>query len=75
MTTPLHTLPTDSTLGEVVLAMVDRGIHHLPLTRQGRLVGIVSDTDLLRRELHRPLLVRQLDGRPAPRNWPPTPVR
>jgi len=58
MTTPLHTLPADSNLGEVVLAMVNRGIHHLPLTRQGRLVGIVTDTDLLRRELHRPLLVR-----------------
>ena len=59
MTTPLHTLPADSTTGEVVLAMVDRDIHHLPLTRQGRLVGIVTDTDLLRRESHRPLLVRR----------------
>jgi CBS domain-containing protein len=50
MTTPLHTIPADSTLGELLLAMVDQGIHHLPLTRQGRLVGIVTDTDLLRRE-------------------------
>jgi CBS domain-containing protein len=62
MTTPLHTISADSTLSEVLLAMVDRGIHHLPLTRQGRLVGIVTDTDLLRRESHHPLLVRrQLD--------------
>ena len=59
MTTPLHTMPADSTLGEVLLAMVDRGIHHLPLTRQGRLVGMVTDTDLLRRESHHPLLVRR----------------
>ena len=59
MTTPLHTLPADSTIGEVVLAMVDRDIHHLPLTRQGRLVGMVTDTDLLRRESRRPLLVRR----------------
>jgi len=59
MTTPLHTLPADSTIDEVVLAMVDRDIHHLPLTRQGRLIGIVTDTDLLRRESHHPLLVRR----------------
>jgi CBS domain-containing protein len=76
MTTPLHTVPADSTLGEVMLAMVDRGIHHLPLTRQGRLVGIVTDTDLLRRESHHPLLVAASStGRPAPRSWPATPVR
>jgi signal-transduction protein with cAMP-binding, CBS, and nucleotidyltransferase domain len=48
-----------ATIGEVMLAMVDRGIHHLPLSRQGRLVGIVSDTDLLRRESHQALLVRR----------------
>ena len=59
MTTPVHTIPADSTIGEVMLAMVDRGIHHLPLTRRGRLVGIVTDTDLLRRDLHHPLLVRR----------------
>ena len=59
MTTPVHTIPADSTIGEVMLAMVDRGIHHLPLTRRGRLVGIVTDTDLLRRESHHPLLVRR----------------
>jgi CBS domain-containing protein len=75
MTTPLHTIPADSTIGEVVLAMVDRGIHHLPLTRQGRLVGIVTDTDLLRRESHHPLLVRRQLDRAAPGSWPPTPVR
>jgi CBS domain-containing protein len=67
MTTPLHTLPADSTIGEVVLAMVERGIHHLPLTRQGRLVGILTDTDLLRRESHHPLLIRrQLDRAASP---------
>jgi CBS domain-containing protein len=67
MTTPLHTIPADSTLGEVLLAMVDRGIHHLPLTRQGRLVAMVTDTDLLRRESHHPLLLRrQLDRAAGP---------
>ena len=68
MTTPLHTIPADSTIGEVVLAMVDRGIHHLHLTRQGRLVGMVTDTDLLRRESRHPRSSSASSTwRPAPR--------
>jgi CBS domain-containing protein len=67
MTTPLHTMPADASLGELLLAMVDRGVHHLPLTRQGRLVGMVTDTDLLREESRHPLLVRrQLDRATGP---------
>jgi CBS domain-containing protein len=67
MTRPLRTIPADSTVDEAVLAMVDWGIHHLPLTRRGRLVGMVTDTDLLRRESHHPLLVRrQLDRASGP---------
>jgi CBS domain-containing protein len=62
MTAPLQTMPAEATLGEVLLAMVDRGVHHLPLVREGRLVGMVTDTDLLRHESRHPLLVRrQLD--------------
>jgi len=62
MSAPLHTMPADATLGEVLLTMVDHGIHHLPLVREGRLVGIITDTDLLRHESRHPLFVRrQLD--------------
>ena len=47
--------------------MVDHGIHHLPLVREGRLVGMVTDTDLLRHESRHPLFVRrQLDRAAAP---------
>jgi CBS domain-containing protein len=67
MSVPLHTMPADATLGEVLLVMVDRGIHHLPLSRHGRLVGMVTDTDLLRHQSHHPLLVRrQLDQATGP---------
>jgi CBS domain-containing protein len=59
MTTPLRTMPADASLGEVLLAMVERGIHHLPVTRGGRMVGMVTDTDLLRQESRHPLLVRR----------------
>jgi CBS domain-containing protein len=62
MTVPLQTMPAEATLSEVLLAMVDHGIHHLPLVAEGQLVGIVTDTDLLRHESRHPLFVRrQLD--------------
>jgi CBS domain-containing protein len=67
MTAPLHTMPAEASLGEVLLAMVDHGIHHLPLISEGRLVGMVTDTDLLRHESRHPLFVRrQLDKAAGP---------
>jgi CBS domain-containing protein len=67
MSTPLQTMPTGASLGELLLAMVDRGVHHLPLSTQGRLVGMVTDTDLLRYESRHPLFVRrQLDRAASP---------
>jgi CBS domain-containing protein len=67
MTTPLQTMPADAAVGELLLTMVDRGVHHLPLTRGGRLVGMVTDTDLLRHQSRHPLLVRrQLDQAAGP---------
>jgi CBS domain-containing protein len=67
MTVPLQTMPAEASLGEVLLCMVDRGIHHLPLVAEGQLVGIVTDTDLLRHESRHPLFVRrQLDRAAEP---------
>jgi CBS domain-containing protein len=71
MSAPLQTMPADATLGEVLLAMVDHGIHHLPLVREGQLVGIITDTDLLRHESRHPLFVRrQLDRATGPQALP-----
>jgi CBS domain-containing protein len=71
MTAPLQTMAAEATLGEVLLAMVDRGIHHMPLVSEGRLVGMVTDTDLLRHESRHPLFVRrQLDRATGPQGLP-----
>lgn len=59
MSTPLITVQADSTVAELLLMMVDRGIHHLPVTEAGRLVGIVTDTDLLRHESSHPVFLRR----------------
>jgi CBS domain-containing protein len=45
---PARTVPADATVTEVLLGMLDGGIHHFPvLDRSGALVGIVTDTDLM----------------------------
>lgn len=42
------TLPPDAPAFEALLEMSRRGIHHLPVSEHGRLLGLVSSTDLLR---------------------------
>lgn len=52
---PLKTLPADTPLYEVLLLMLDEDVHHVPVTREGRIVGVVTDKDLLRRQAKGPL--------------------
>ena len=48
MTSPVTSLPSDSTLLEAWSVMKHKGIHHLPVTSvHGALVGMISDHDLL----------------------------
>jgi len=49
MTTPAVVIGPDATLQEAAGLMCQRHIHHLPVVEGGRLVGIVSSTDLIRR--------------------------
>lgn len=46
MVTPVHSLPHDATAQDAALAMSAHGIRHLPVTRDGRVVGVVSERDL-----------------------------
>jgi CBS domain-containing protein len=62
MSAPATTLPAASLVFEGLLLMLERGIHHLPLTEGGRVVGIITHTDILRRQSGSPLfLPRQLE--------------
>lgn len=46
MTTNPVVVEEDTSLGEALELFVERGIRHLPVVRQGEIVGILSDRDL-----------------------------
>lgn len=46
MTPAPHTISTRQTLAEAHQAMRDRGVRHLPVVEEGKLVGVVSQRDL-----------------------------
>ncbi len=62
-TRPVKTLPADTPVHAALLFMLENRIHHLPVTRDGRLAGLVSATDLLRHQTRNPLfMMRQLEN-------------
>lgn len=46
MSTPLHCLTDAHTAQDAALLMARHGIRHVPVTHEGRLVGVVSERDL-----------------------------
>ncbi|AEB12545.1 DUF294 nucleotidyltransferase-like domain-containing protein [Marinithermus hydrothermalis] len=62
MTAPAKTLPAGSSVFEALEFMLAEGVHHLPLVEGERVVGVVTDTDLLRHQAKNPLyLLRRLE--------------
>jgi CBS domain-containing protein len=62
MSAPAITMPADSLVFEALLLMLERGIHHLPVTEGGRVAGMLTHTDILREESSSPLLLpRQIE--------------
>jgi CBS domain-containing protein len=55
MTPEPLTIEASSPLLEGILAMAGRGIHHLPLTREGRVIGMVTTRDLMTLQTQHPL--------------------
>lgn len=47
MTPRAETVPADTMAGEVLLRMLEGGFHHFPVVEAGRIVGVVTDTDLM----------------------------
>jgi len=62
MSQPLKTSSGQASIFESLLFMLEQRIHHLPLTRDGEILGVVTDTDLLRHHLKSPIyLLNRVD--------------
>jgi CBS domain-containing protein len=59
---PIKTLSAEATLFEALVFMLEQRVHHAPLEASGAIVGVVTDTDLLRLYVKTPLyLLRNID--------------
>ena len=63
MTEPAYTVSADRPGGDVLLDMLERNIHHIPvLSPAGEVLGVVDDGDLVAAEGRMPLLLRRAIG-------------
>ncbi len=53
-TRPVHTLDASASLYAMLVFMLERRVHHVPLVDGGEVIGVVTDTDLLREHLTSP---------------------
>jgi CBS domain-containing protein len=61
MSRPARAIPADSLVFEGLLQMLEHSVHHLLLMEEGRVIGVVTHTDIIRRTSQSPLfLPRQL---------------
>jgi CBS domain-containing protein len=66
MSSPVFSVRADARVGEVLLSMLEHGIHHVPVTDgTGRIVGMVTDTDLLGLARQSPFALRSTIERAA----------
>ena len=54
MSSPVDTVDADLPTSEALLQLLRRGVHHLPVEADGRIVGVVTHSDLLRHHQHGP---------------------
>ena len=62
-TRPVRTLPANAPLHEAMAYMVAHQIHHLPVTDEGGIVGVISVGDVLRHHSQSPLHLARRLGR------------
>lgn len=62
MSRPLKMLPAETPVYRALLTMLDENIHHVPLIQQGKIMGVIGVTDVLRHQTMNPFyLFRQLE--------------
>jgi CBS domain-containing protein len=54
---PLRTVAGDTPIHDAWATLLDAGVHHLPVTRDGTVVGVITSTDLLRSTAQGPMSV------------------
>ena len=60
MTEPAYTVTADRLAGDVLLDMLDRNVHHVPvLSTAGEVLGVVDDGDLASAQARPPFLLRR----------------
>jgi CBS domain-containing protein len=60
MTEPAYTVTADRLGGDVLLDMLERNVHHIPvLSPAGEVLGVVDDGDLVAAEGRKPLILRR----------------
>ena len=57
MTSPVVTVDAAAPLVDVLVQFLDRRIHHLPVEREGEIIGLVTHSDLLRHHVNSPSFV------------------
>jgi CBS domain-containing protein len=66
-TRPVRAVSADATLFETLVFMLEQRVHHAPVEAGGSIVGVVTDTDVLRLYTKSPLyLLRNIDRVAAP---------
>ncbi len=66
-TRPVKSLPATATLIDALAFMLEHRVHHAPVVASGEVVGVLSDTDLLRLQVRSPLYVlRNIDRMSVP---------
>ena len=63
MTAPAWTVRAGTLGGDVLLDMLDRGVHHAPVrSATGEVLGVVGVDDLISAEAHKPFVLRRAIG-------------
>jgi len=71
MSQPLRTAPAETPLYDAWAVLLEAGLHHLPITRDGEIVGVLTATDVLRSTSHGPVAVlRNIERLPSRASLP-----